>query len=96
VRTYLVERFVPPPNLTALAEALARADFASRRVALLGSLSVPGDESCLCVFRAPTPRAVAIANEEFGLEFERVVEVVLMSGTRCGSPATTSFFHATT
>lgn len=96
MRTYLVERFVPASRLAALAEALGRADFASRRITHVGSLSLPGDESCLCAFQAPTPRAVAIANDAFGLEFERVVEAVLISGTWCGLPPTSSLFHPMT
>jgi hypothetical protein len=95
-RTYLVERSVPASKLTALAEALARANFASRRVVHMGSLSIAGDESCLCAFQAPSRRAVAIANDALGLEFERVVEVALISGAWCGGASKTPFFHTRT
>ncbi len=94
MRTYLVERFVPASKLATLAEALARADFASRRVGHLGSLSLPGDETCLCAFQAPTPRAVTTANDTFGLEFERIVEAFLIGGTWCGASPRTAFFHS--
>ena len=90
--TYLVERFVPASNLTALAAALARANFASRRVVHLGSRRFPATRAAFA--RSNHRRAGRRdRHDAFGLEFERVVEAALISGAWCGPPTQNPFIR---
>ena len=80
---YLVERYISCLD----AEALARIEARLRRVTaalrregldihLVRSIALPGDDTCLCFFRASDSDLVLEANRRAGLELERVVEAL--------------------
>ena len=79
--TFLVERYLPglrPGDIPELARRLAAATAAMRRegrsVEWLCTLALPGDEACLCSFRAASLADVDEANVRAGASFERIVE----------------------
>jgi len=84
MQTYLVERYLPeaaglgPNDIAGRAEAAAAAmRLEGVPIRYLGSTLAPADESCLCVFEAPTEQAVRETNDRAGLAYERIVEAVL-------------------
>lgn len=75
---YVVERFLPgmsPEGLGVLAREQQGLD-AADDVSYRHSTYVPADETCFCLFEAPSAQAVEAANARARLPFERVVEVV--------------------
>jgi Protein of unknown function (DUF4242) len=73
--TYLVERYLPGRDRNWLEAALSRLPKGTRGVSYLGSLYVPGDESCFCRFAAADAESVREANELARVPFARIVEV---------------------
>lgn len=78
-RVFLVERYLPEPErrrLSELGRRLAATTAAMRDEGLsvewLESVALPGDETCLCLFRAADEEAVTEANRRAGAEFERI------------------------
>jgi hypothetical protein len=78
-RMFLVERYLPEAEqggLAALGRRLAAAAAELRGEGLsiewLESVALPGDEACLCLFRAADERSVAEANRRAAAEFERI------------------------
>lgn len=82
---YLVERYLPGidgEGVRALAARL-RAACAQLRddgtpVRYLGSLFLPGEESCFCRFEAPSVEAAARLNELAGTPYARISEAVAL------------------
>ena len=78
-RLFLVERYVPElegGRLAELGRRLAAATEAMRGegcdVEWVQSVALPGDEACLCLFRAADEAAVAEANRRAEAEFDRI------------------------
>jgi hypothetical protein len=81
--TYLVERFLPaatPDRLHQLAAASSEAAALMRAdgvpVHYLESTLLADEESCLCLFSAPSADDVRRACDRAGLEYERIVEAM--------------------
>jgi hypothetical protein len=82
--TFIVERYLPGSSredLAAIAERLARTDF-EPGVHYRGSIIVPGDEACLCVFAADDADRLRAANVALGLPVARIVVAALVEGRR--------------
>lgn len=83
VTLFLVERYVPRLDVDALARIaalLCKATAALRReghdIRWVQSIALPGDDTCLCLFRASGSELVLEANRRVGLELERVSEAL--------------------
>ena len=82
---YVVERYLPGLSGSDLLHGLARLErtqespYQAGEVRYLGSTIVLGDEACYCRFEGPTEAAVAEANREAGLPFDRIVPVVTVT-----------------
>ena len=84
--TFLVERYLPGLRGDELGSFVARLEAATaelraegRNVRWLGSISVPEEETCLCLFRACARVDVQEANRRAGAPFERVVPAVAVA-----------------
>ena len=73
--TYLVERYLPGRDRAWLEAALSRLPRDQHGVAYLGSLYLPGDESCFCRFEAADVESVRETNELARVPFARIVAV---------------------
>jgi hypothetical protein len=82
--TYLVERYLPGRDRAWLEAALARLPKDRHGVAYLGSTYVPSDESCFCLFEAPSAEKVRDVNEVAGVPFARIVTATELAGTQSG------------
>jgi hypothetical protein len=81
VTSFLVEGYAP--TATALGEIEARARLASVELEREGtpvryvrSILIPGDETCLHLFQAPSAEVVREVSERAGLSAQRIVEAV--------------------
>lgn len=87
---YLVECYWPGVTAAAVFDAIRRAHAAAaditgggRRVQLVRSTFVPGDEAVLCLFEAASPEDVAEANTRAGVLFDRIsLAVDVVDGQR--------------
>jgi hypothetical protein len=84
---YLVERYLPGidgDGLRALVERLEGAGAQLRAegtpVHYLGSLFLPGEESCFCRLEAPSADAAARLNELAEVPYARISEAVALEG----------------
>lgn len=82
---YLVERYLPgidAEGLRALVERLQDASAQLRadgaQVRYLGSLYLPGEESCFCRLEAPSAEAAARLNDLAGSPYARISEAVAL------------------
>src|SRR5262245_42388139 len=79
---YVVERYLPGLSRSDLLRGLLRLEQESERTALgeevryLDSTIVLRDEACFCRFEGPSSDAVAEANRQAGLPFDRIVPAV--------------------
>ncbi len=71
---FLAESYLEIPS----AEAIARLNAAVERLAIrrVRTISVPGDETLLAVFDAPSPEAIRSAYDEAGLSCYRISPAV--------------------
>lgn len=83
---YLVERYLPGIDGEGLRALVARLDAAGTQlradgtpVRYLGSLYLPGEESCFCRVEAPTADAARQLNELAGTPYARISEAVALS-----------------
>ena len=84
-RFFLVERYVPSVEASAVASSVQRLNAAPGRDARhLMTLLVPHEETCLSVFQAEDAEAVGAANSAAGFDVDRVVEVQVFPGS--GTP----------
>jgi hypothetical protein len=86
-RLFLVERYLPDlteARLEGLAET-SRAAAGGLGATYLGSVAMPRDETCFCLFRAPTRAVVEALNAQIGLPHERIVEALAVR-ERAGGP----------
>ena len=90
---YVVERYLPGLAHSDLLHGLSRLERAEEEqrdphtVRYLGSTIVLGDDACFCQFEGPSEAAVAEANREAGLPFDRIVPALTV--TREGSTTMT-------
>ena len=84
-RTFLVERYIPSLEAAALADLARRLDGASRELRAEGrdvhwlrSFALLDDETCLCVFFAPSGADVEEANRRAQAPYERVVAACMV------------------
>jgi Nickel responsive protein SCO4226-like len=85
VQLFIVERYLAGWSAADVQQLLDRtsahaAAMAADGVRHVGSVFIPGDETCLCLFSGPSSDAVRAANERHDLPFGRVVDGEL-SGT---------------
>ena len=83
METYLVERYLPGMSSLEMLGAAARAESSSAElraegvpVQYLGSMFVPGEESCFCQFEASSAEAVAEVNERAKIPYARILPVL--------------------
>lgn len=88
-RTFLVERYLPELRAAdvealggRLATATAEMRREGRRVEWVRSLGIPGDEACVCSFRAASAADVDEANARAGAAYERIVEAMPVENAR--------------
>jgi hypothetical protein len=86
-RAFLVERYLAPVAATSLAAAsarLARLCAASAgtdtRVRYLYSVYLSTEDTCFCLFRAPSAEAVRAVNRRADFVFDRIIDAVLLLG----------------
>src|SRR5712691_2017341 len=80
---FVVERYLPGLSRSDLLRGLSRLEqgieTAEREVRYLGSTIVLEDEACFCAFEGPSEAAVADANRQAGLPFDRIVPAVTVT-----------------
>jgi hypothetical protein len=88
---FLVELYVPRSDGSTVEAEATRASVAADEVSREGtpvrylrSIFVPEDETCLLLYEAESPSAVAEAALRANLQFERVTEAVTASVTQRG------------
>ena len=84
-RAYLVERYVSPAAAEDLAEATARAaelcagpDHVDAGVLYLYSAYLPSEDTCFCLFRAPSSDAVRSLNDHADFALDRITDAALL------------------
>jgi hypothetical protein len=84
-RAFLVERYVSPAAAVGLASSAARlarlCDESSHTgtcVQYLFSAYLPPEDTCFCLFRAPSVAAVRELNQRAGFALDRIIEAVLL------------------
>jgi Nickel responsive protein SCO4226-like len=89
---YVVERYLPGLSRSDLLRGLSRLEQATeaRAVRYLGSTIVLGDEACFCQFEGPSEAAVAEANRNAGMSFDRIVPAVTVTPSERRPPMTVS------
>jgi len=82
---FLVERYLPVRALDDLAESVAKvaricAEQGDGRAAVryLQSIYVPSEDTCFCVFQAPSIDAVCAVNDAGHFPLDRITEAVLL------------------
>lgn len=82
---FLVERYLPAAAAENLASAVARAaqlcalsaeSGSASRVQYLHSVYLPAEDTCFCLFRAPTAEAVRALNDEASFALDRIAAAV--------------------
>lgn len=73
---YLVERYVPSLERSALTAAAARLDdLSDDSVRHVTTLIITDEDSCISIIEAPDAESVGSLNERAGFAFDRIVEV---------------------
>jgi hypothetical protein len=90
---FLVERYLPQVEVNGLPASVARtaracADSARTGpgVAYLQSAYLPTEDTCFCLFRAPSAEAVRAVNREAGFALDRITEAVLVLASSHDQP----------
>ncbi len=83
---YLLERFVATQERALAAEQalVAAARLAEERTAIryLGSIFLPEDETCFCLFEAGSRSALERLGERAGVDYERIVPALKLAAAR--------------
>ena len=81
--TYVAERYLPGGTWEQVLDAARRVKRSAAELAAAGtpvrylrSTFLPTDETCCCLFQAPSEDAVKQANDRAQLPYDRIVEVV--------------------
>jgi Protein of unknown function (DUF4242) len=90
---FLVERYLSPAAATDLATSTARlarfcadADPTGVHLRYLYSAYLPAEDTCFCLFRAPSSDAVRSINQRADFAFDRVTDAVLMLSVESDTP----------
>ena len=82
---FLVERYLAPAAAGSLAGLVSRVALlcadpsgAHRGVQYLNSAYLPTEDTCFCLFRAPSAAAVRAVNREGGFALDRITAAVLV------------------
>ena len=82
---YLVERYLSPTDSAELESAVVRLTRACQAtldtatpVHYLHSTLVPAEDTCFCLFQAPSSEAVRALNQRAGFALDRIVEAALL------------------
>jgi hypothetical protein len=82
---FLVERYIPPSEVNALAASVARVarlceDLSpeGHRVEYLHSVYLPTEDTCFCLFLAPSPDPVRVVNDLADFALDRLTDAVLL------------------
>jgi Protein of unknown function (DUF4242) len=85
---FLVERYLSASAAEGLASCVARvargcaeltaSEGGARPVRYLHSVYIPAEDTCFCVFQAPSAEAVRAVNEAAGFALERISSAVVM------------------
>lgn len=79
-RYFLVERYVPSMSVADVDAATARLDgMADAETRHLGTLLIPGEDTCLSLFEAPEQVSVETVNDRAGFVLHGIVEVTLFA-----------------
>ena len=85
---FLVERYLPPAAVATLPASVARLASVCASSGLgvhyLQAAHLRDDDTCFCLFRAPSAEAVRLANAAANFPFDRITEAHLLD---CSSPA---------
>ena len=80
---FVVERYLPAVTVEELAAEVERDRRAAEQMRSAGipvhhlaTIHVPSDESCFCLFDAPSAAALEEAQRRAGIGFDRIVEAV--------------------
>jgi hypothetical protein len=77
---FLVERYLPVTDVEALAAAVARVGLACASgrggVRYLHSTFVPTEDTCFCVFQAPSAQSVRAVNDAARFGLDRIVSAI--------------------
>jgi len=99
---YVVERYLPGLSQSDLLRRLSKLEEAtesrwteSTGVRYLGSTIVLKDEACYCRFEAPAQAAVAEANRQAGLSFDRIVPALTVQPERRSAMSASTTIPAT-
>jgi Protein of unknown function (DUF4242) len=81
-RAFLVERYLSPAAAVDLAAATSRVArlCGDAGVRYLYSAYLPTEDTCFCLFRAPSADAVRAVNHHGQFAFDRLIDAVLMRG----------------
>ena len=81
--TYVAERYLPGVTTEQLLDAARRAKLATAQMTAAGtpvtylrSTFLTGDQACYCLFEGPSEQAVAQANDQAGIPYDRIVAAV--------------------
>jgi hypothetical protein len=84
-RAFLVERYVSAAHAAGLASSTLRlarlcaeTDRTGPRVRYLYSAYLPAEDTCFCLFQAPSSEAVRALNQRAGFALDRIVEAALL------------------
>jgi len=82
---FLVERYIPPSEVEVLAASVGRvarlcADSSrdANAVEYLHSVYLPTEDTCFCLFLAPSPDLVRVVNDEADFALDRLTAAVLL------------------
>ena len=84
-RTFLVERYLSPAAAIDLATSTAQvARLCADRSAVryLYAAYLPTEDTCFCLFQAPSADAVRAVNSQAHFAFDRLTDAVLMLGAQ--------------
>jgi len=84
-RAFLVERYLSPAAATDLTRASSRvargcAGPSGRGVRYLYSAYLSTEDTCFCLFLAPSAEAVRAVNREASFALDRIIDAVLLRG----------------
>ena len=92
--TFLVERYLPVGDVDGLARAVDRVASACARgiagrhdVRYVQSIFVPGDDTCFCVFQAPSVEAVHAVNAAGHFPVDRISAAISLPLERSFRPS---------
>jgi hypothetical protein len=79
---FLVERYLSPAAAVDLAASTSRMArlCADGEVRYLYSAYLPAEDTCFCLFQAPSAGAVRAVNQQAHFDFDRLIDAVVLHG----------------